>query len=77
MTDHRKSIGPNRIKPADDYHTVDRLGVVKLRVANEGPGADEPISIPGLFKRAVREFGDVEALKFKDDKNEWQAITYK
>ncbi|GBP06207.1 Very long-chain-fatty-acid--CoA ligase bubblegum [Eumeta japonica] len=38
--------GPNRLKPSEVYRTSDVTQAVKLRLAKDGLGAEEPISIP-------------------------------
>ncbi|TMW44658.1 hypothetical protein DOY81_010262, partial [Sarcophaga bullata] len=50
---------------------------VKIRMAKEGLGAEEPLSIPGLLKRSVNNYPDYPALRTKKNKTEYTTITYK
>ena len=45
--------GPDRILPAEDHRAWDPAAPVKLRLADSGPGAIQPISIPTLFRKQV------------------------
>ncbi|TMW45847.1 hypothetical protein DOY81_009073 [Sarcophaga bullata] len=56
--------GPNRLKKSDVYHTTDVTQAVKIRMAKEGLGAEEPLSIPGLLKRSTYE-ADVHQTEHK------------
>lgn len=69
--------GPNRLAPSDVYRTTDVKQAVKLRIAKEGLGAEEPISIPGLLKRTVNNYPDYPALRSKNAKKEYNTVTYR
>ncbi|XP_017068129.1 very long-chain-fatty-acid--CoA ligase bubblegum isoform X1 [Drosophila eugracilis] len=69
--------GPNRLRQADAYRTTNRQDAVKIRLAKDGIGAEEPISVPGLLKRTVNNYGDYPALRTKNGKNGYQTVTYK
>ncbi|XP_023172281.1 very long-chain-fatty-acid--CoA ligase bubblegum [Drosophila hydei] len=69
--------GPNRLRQSEVYRTTDPEEAVKIRMSKEGLGAEEPISIPGLLKRAVNNFPDYPALRTKNGKNGYTTVTYK
>jgi len=55
--------GPDRILPAEDHRAWDPQAAVKLRLAESGPGAIQPISIPTLFRQQVEAIPDNKALR--------------
>ncbi|XP_058985515.1 very long-chain-fatty-acid--CoA ligase bubblegum [Musca domestica] len=69
--------GPNRLVQCDVYRTTDVTQAVKLRIAKDGLGAEEPISIPGLLKRTVNNYPDFPALRTKNAKKEYTTVTYR
>lgn len=69
--------GPNRLRQSDVYRTTNRQDAVKIRLSKEGMGAEEPISVPGLLKRTVNNYGDYPALRTKNGKNGYTTVTYK
>lgn len=69
--------GPNRLRQTDCTRTTDATQAVKIRIAKDGLGAEEPISIPGLLKRTVNNYGDYPAIRAKKDKTEYTTITYR
>ena len=69
--------GPNRLKPSEAYRTSDPEQPVKIRMSKDGPGSEEPISIPGLLKRTVNNYPDYPALRFKNQKKEYDTVTYR
>lgn len=69
--------GPDQIKPADNYWTIDPETPVKLRIGTEGVAAREPISVPGVLSNIAREYPSQPALRYKDETSKfWQTITY-
>ncbi|KAH8287804.1 hypothetical protein KR018_000344 [Drosophila ironensis] len=69
--------GPNRLRQADSYRTTNRQDAVKIRFTNEGIASEEPLSVPGLLKRTVNNYGDYPALRTKNGKNGYHTVTYK
>lgn len=69
--------GPNRLRQSEVYRTTNPEEAVKIRMQNEGIGAEEPLSIPGMLKRTVNNFGDYPALRTKNGKNGYNTVTYK
>ncbi|KAL9876903.1 very long-chain-fatty-acid--CoA ligase bubblegum [Glossina fuscipes] len=69
--------GPNSLKEAENFYTVDIRQCVKLRISKEGPGSDEPLSIPGLLKRTVNNYPDYPALRYRSGKRDYQTVTYR
>ncbi|XP_061401770.1 very long-chain-fatty-acid--CoA ligase bubblegum [Musca vetustissima] len=69
--------GPNRLIPSDVYKTTDVTQAVKIRIAKDGLGAEEPISIPGILKRTVNNYPDHPALRTKNAKREYTTVTYR
>ncbi len=43
--------GPDRVQAAESYSTCDPLTPVRLRMADEGVAAREPLSLPTAVKR--------------------------
>lgn len=72
-------VGPNWVKPAEVYRTTDPAQPVKLRIAKDGLGAEEPVSIPGLLKRAATNYPDLPAIRYKapEKKKEYITVTYR
>lgn len=68
--------GPEQIKPAEAYSSIDPKVPVKLRITKDGVGARQPISVPGLMSKIAREYPNQPALCHKDINNVWQTITY-
>lgn len=66
-----------RILPADSYTSIDPTQPVKLRIANDGIGSLEPLSVPDLLNRTVRDYPDHTALMFKNTQKVWQPVTYR
>lgn len=69
--------GPNRLRQSEVYRTTNPEEAVKIRMQNEGIGAEEPLSIPGMLKRTVNNFGDYPAMRTKNGKNGYNTVTYK
>lgn len=69
--------GPNQIKPAQDFTSISRDVGVKLRVATEGIAAEEPISVPSLLDRTVRDHPDHPAMVYRNENKEWDTITFR
>lgn len=69
--------GPNRLRPSEVYRTTNPEEAVKIRMQKEGLGAEEPLSVPGLLKRTVNNYGDYPALRTKNGKNGYNTVTYK
>lgn len=74
MSDSRK--GPNRVKPAKNIFTSDRNGVVNIPLGDDEITGHDPISVPCLMNRTVRDYPDHPALVFQNDKHEWEQITF-
>lgn len=72
-----KRPGPNRLLSAESYRTSDPKEPVKIRRSTEGLSAEEPISIPGMLKRTVNNYGDYPALRTKNEKKEYVTVTYR
>lgn len=70
--------GPDQIKPSDKIYTTDPEEPVKLHIPASGKAIETltPISIPSVFKRVVKDFGDHPALCYKV-KNSWQTLTFR
>lgn len=60
--------GPDQQITCNNLVTWDVEGAVKIRMDKSGPGAAEPISIPGLLLRAATKHPNLPALKQKDPK---------
>ncbi|XP_066996570.2 very long-chain-fatty-acid--CoA ligase bubblegum isoform X2 [Anabrus simplex] len=68
--------GPDQVIPANEITTTYPEGQVKLSIDNNGIAAKDPISVPGLLRRAAQTFPEVEALAVKDNNGKWRKITY-
>lgn len=68
--------GPEQIKPAESYWSIDPEVPVKLKISKDGVAARQPISVPGLMSKIAREYPNQPALCYKNLNNEWQTITY-
>lgn len=66
-----------RILPADSYTTTDPTKPVKLRLASEGVASLDPLSVPDLMNRTVRDYPDHPAMMYKNAQKVWTPITYK
>uniref|UniRef100_A0A336LRK4 long-chain-fatty-acid--CoA ligase n=1 Tax=Culicoides sonorensis TaxID=179676 RepID=A0A336LRK4_CULSO len=68
--------GPDQIKVAENFWTIDPQTPVKLKLTKEGVGARQPISVPGLLTKVAQEYPNHSALCYKNINNTWQKITY-
>lgn len=67
----------SKVRPASNYQTTKRDEGVKLRVGTDGGvSATEPLTLPHVFYRTAKNYPDAAALKYKNEDNEWQTITY-
>ena len=62
--------------PADRIWTWNRDEPVKIRLAESGPAAEKPISIPSMFENTVKQYPNALAMAQKID-GEWKKWTYK
>ncbi|XP_050088160.1 very long-chain-fatty-acid--CoA ligase bubblegum [Anopheles aquasalis] len=70
--------GPTgRILPADSYISTDPSIPVKLRIAKEGLASLDPLSVPDLMNRTVRDHPDHPAMVYQDSQKKWQTVTYR
>ncbi|XP_055539214.1 very long-chain-fatty-acid--CoA ligase bubblegum [Wyeomyia smithii] len=65
-----------RVLPAESFTSIDPAEPVKLRVTKEGIASLEPLSVPDLLNRTVRDFPDHVAMAYKNAQKVWQPITY-
>ncbi|XP_058821298.1 very long-chain-fatty-acid--CoA ligase bubblegum [Topomyia yanbarensis] len=66
-----------RVLPAENYTTIDPAQPVKLRIAKEGIASMDPLSVPDLMNRTVRDYPDHTAMMYKNEQKVWQRITYR
>uniref|UniRef100_A0A182Q2C2 long-chain-fatty-acid--CoA ligase n=1 Tax=Anopheles farauti TaxID=69004 RepID=A0A182Q2C2_9DIPT len=72
------STGPTgRILPAESYISTDPAVPVKLRIAKEGLASLDPLSVPDLMNRTVRDHPDHPAMVFRNAQKQWQTVTYR
>lgn len=64
------------MRPATDYWTSKRDDSVKLRIGSDGISANEPLTLPYVLYRTATNYPDVAALKYKNDDNAWETVTY-
>ncbi|XP_053674824.1 very long-chain-fatty-acid--CoA ligase bubblegum [Anopheles nili] len=70
--------GPTgRILPADSYISTDPAVPVKLRIAKEGLASLDPLSVPDLMNRTVRDHPDHPAMVFRNAQKQWQTVSYR
>uniref|UniRef100_A0A182X5Z7 long-chain-fatty-acid--CoA ligase n=1 Tax=Anopheles quadriannulatus TaxID=34691 RepID=A0A182X5Z7_ANOQN len=70
--------GPTgRILPADSYTSTDPAVPVKLRIAKEGLASLDPLSVPDLMNRTVRDHPNHPAMVFRNAQKQWQTVTYR
>ncbi|XP_040171444.1 very long-chain-fatty-acid--CoA ligase bubblegum [Anopheles arabiensis] len=70
--------GPTgRVLPADSYTSTDPAVPVKLRIAKEGLASLDPLSVPDLMNRTVRDHPDHPAMVFRNAQKQWQTVTYR
>ena len=67
--------GPDQILEANTYVTTDINGSVKLRMAQSGPGSEQPVSVPHLLQSAAKMSPNHPALCVKRNDN-WVKWTY-
>lgn len=71
-----KPVRHGRILPAENFTTTDPTQPVKLRIGEEGVGSLDPLSVPDLMNRTVRDYPDHPAMVYKNAQKTWQTITY-
>ena len=59
-TNWQKQVGPDRLLPASDFRAWKAEAAVHLRLAQSGPAASQPISVPSLLRRQVRKVLQVQ-----------------
>lgn len=67
----------SRVLPAENLTTTDPAQPVKLRITKEGVASLDPISVPDLMNRTVRDYPDHPAMVYKNAQRMWQTVTYK
>lgn len=66
------------VEQVENITTTDTTKAVKLRVAKEGIASLDPISVPELMNRTVRDYPDHPAIMYKKDAQKtWTPITYR
>lgn len=68
---------PVNVRESSSTRVTNPSDAVQIVRDSEGVGAHEPITVPALMARTVKDFGNHKALVFKDSENVWQSITYK
>lgn len=76
MTTKEYKNGPEQVKPAESYLSIDPEVPVKLRITKDGVPSRQPISVPGLLSKIAQEYPNQPALCHKNINNVWQTITY-
>lgn len=71
------SKGPNRLKPATSISTTDRSSAVNILFGDDELSSHDPISVPCVLNRTVRDYGDHKAFVFRNEKNEWESWTFR
>lgn len=66
-----------RVEQVENFTTTDPNGAVKLRVAKEGIASLDPMSVPDLVNRTVRDYPDHPAMMYKNAQNRWTTVTYR
>lgn len=66
-----------RVEQVENFTTTDPNGAVKLRVAKEGIASLDPMSVPDLVNRTVRDYPDHPAMVYKNTQNRWTTVTYR
>jgi long-chain-fatty-acid--CoA ligase ACSBG len=69
--------GPDNVLPATQLSASEANGRVKIRFEENGMGAREPISVPGLLHKIAQEYPDHPALVSKGEDGHWKEITYR
>lgn len=80
MSDQLKEESPvhhARLLPAENYTSSDPAVPVKLRIAKEGVASLDPMSVPDLLNRTVRDYADHTAMVFRNAQKQWQRVTYR
>jgi hypothetical protein len=65
------------VLPATELSTSEANGRVKIRFEENGVGAREPISVPGLLHKIAQEYPDHPALVSKGEDGHWKEISFK
>lgn len=66
-----------RVEQVENLTTTDPNGAVKVRVAKEGIASLDPISVPDLVNRTVRDYPDLPAMVYKNAQKIWTTVTYR
>lgn len=68
-----------KLREATSFVTSDPKCATKINQEREGAASQDPISVPALMARTVRDYGDHPALMYKTDdaSKGWQKITYR
>lgn len=80
MSEQLKEEMPNRyghVEQVENLTTTDPTKAVKLRVAKEGIASLDPISVPELMNRTVRDYPDHPAMMYKNAQKIWTPVTYR
>lgn len=64
------------VEQVENITSTDTTKAVKMRVAKEGIASLDPISVPELVNRTVRDFPDHPAIMYKNAQKIWTPITY-
>lgn len=71
------STSRGKIRETQNFRITDPTDATRILLEKDGVGAAEPISVPELMNKTVREYGDFPALNFKNDENKWEMMTFR
>lgn len=80
MSEQLQEEKPHRyghVEQVENITTTDTTQAVKLRVAKEGIASLDPISVPELMNRTVRDYPDHPAIMYKNAQKIWTPVTYR
>lgn len=65
------------VEPVENLTSTDTTKAVKLRIAKEGIASLDPLSVPELMNRTVRDYPDHPAIMYKNAQKIWTPVTYR
>lgn len=73
LSEYSDCVGPDQIRPSDNYYSTEANGAVKLR---DNVQLNDTMSFPTMLKRAAENYPNHPAIRYYPDKTTLVTVTY-